>query len=38
MIDNPKGAKFGNQVAAPAFAEIAAYTARQLQIPRVTRA
>ena len=35
MIDNLKGAKFGNQ-AAPAFAEIAAYTARQLQIPQVT--
>ena len=26
----------GNQVASPAFAEIAAYTARQLQIPQVT--
>ncbi len=36
MIDNPKGAKFGNEVAAPAFAEIAAYTARQLQVPQVT--
>ncbi|HAB57174.1 MAG TPA: hypothetical protein DCE75_03890, partial [Acidimicrobiaceae bacterium] len=35
MIDNPKGTKFGNEVAAPAFAEIAAYTARQLQIPQV---
>ena len=36
MIDNPKGVKFGNEVAAPAFAEIAAYTARQLQVPQVT--
>lgn len=34
MIDNPKGEFYGGNVAAPVFAEIAAYTARQLQIPQ----
>ncbi|MEO0495507.1 MAG: penicillin-binding transpeptidase domain-containing protein, partial [Actinomycetota bacterium] len=34
MIDNPRNARFGNDVAAPVFAEIAAYAARQLQIPQ----
>lgn len=34
MIDNPKGEYYGGNVAAPVFAEIAAYTARQLQIPQ----
>ncbi|MEM8705478.1 MAG: penicillin-binding protein 2 [Actinomycetota bacterium] len=35
MIDNPKGDNYyGGSVAGPVFADIAAYTARQLQIPQ----
>ena len=37
VVDNPVGGEYGGgAVAAPAFAEIAAYTARQLRVPTST--
>ena len=37
MLDNPRGEHYGGgSVAAPVFAEIVAYTARQLRVPAMT--